>query len=93
MCYFQHRRRFPFVRPILIWENFVIFCFSIGNKKELDCRILEWDGEEVNVGAICIWYKVEYDPVKDSARKFNRKTKLKDIPVFTPGFHPCDTYV
>ena len=69
------------------------FSVLVGNKKELNSRILEWDGEKCNVGALCIWYEVDYDRVRDSEGNFNIQTKLKDIPVVSHGFHPCETYV
>lgn len=69
-----------------------VLSFSIltGNKKELEKRVWEWDpdGEEANVGALCIWYEVEWDLVK---KEF--KSEIKDISVSTHGFHPCETYV
>ena len=66
------------------------FSLLVGRKKELDKRILEWeyDGDQKNVGALCIWYQV----VWDSDEK-NIQSELKDITVSSHGFHPCETYV
>lgn len=42
------------------------FSLLVGRKKELDKRILEWeyDGDQKNVGALCIWYQVVWDSDK-----------------------------
>lgn len=68
-----------------------VLSFSIlqGNKKEVEKRILEWDpsGEGVNLGVLCIWYEIVWDTISEE------QCAIKDITVFSHGFHPCKKYI
>ncbi len=46
-------------------------------------RVREWDpdGEEANVGALCIWYEIEWDLVRKKI-----KSEIKDITVSSRCF-------